>query len=125
MTKVASRIMSGKETPAYSVFIQPSAGLCGKSPLIGPNSEVTPADGVGRTRVGVGVGWGAPASSDGIRCCAVLPDMAKPNPSTPISEYLKVLIPKILPETESIGPPLLPGFMAASVWITSLWYIES
>ena len=38
---------------------------------------------------------------------------------------LKVFMPRISPDIDSIGPPLFPGLMAASVWITSLRWLES
>nr|DAD30939.1 TPA_asm: hypothetical protein HUJ06_009790 [Nelumbo nucifera] len=37
----------------------------------------------------------------------------------PDGEYIAVFIPIKLPELSRSGPPLLPGFMAASVCITS------
>lgn len=37
----------------------------------------------------------------------------------PDGEYMAVFIPIRLPELSRSGPPLLPGLMAASVWITS------
>ena len=57
---------------------------------------------VGR-RVGAGVGIGVPARSVGICCCTVCSDMANPTPSTSVSEILKVLMPRISPEVESMG----------------------
>ena len=106
-------------TSANSVSIKPSEGSWLSSPLIGPKPPVEPAGGVGPgRRVGVGVGAGVPARSDGIRPCTVVSDMANPNPSTLVSEILKVLMPTISPDIESIGPPLLPGLIGASVCIT-------
>lgn len=37
----------------------------------------------------------------------------------PEGEYIAVFIPIRFPELSRSGPPLFPGFIAASVWITS------
>jgi len=37
----------------------------------------------------------------------------------PDGEYMAVFIPMRFPELSKRGPPLLPGLIAASVWITS------
>ena len=43
--------------------------------------------------------------------------MAYPMPSTSVDETLAVLMPISSPSILSRAPPLLPGLMAASVWI--------
>ena len=43
--------------------------------------------------------------------------MAYPMPSTSVDETLAVLMPMSSPSILSRAPPLLPGLMAASVWI--------
>ena len=43
--------------------------------------------------------------------------MAKPTPSTPVPESFKVLTPITWPLLFTNAPPLLPEFIAASVWI--------
>ena len=46
--------------------------------------------------------------------------MAKPTPSKPPdSEAIWALMPITVPRASRSGPPELPGFMAASVWIAS------
>ena len=69
-------------------------------------------------RAGVGVGAREPDRSAGIRCCTVCSDMANPRPSIPVPTCLNVLMPSTSPDMESMGPPLLPKLMAASVCIT-------
>ncbi len=49
---------------------------------------------------------------------ALLMGMAKPMPSARASTA--VLMPMSTPSISSSGPPLLPGLMAASVWIRSV-----
>ena len=46
--------------------------------------------------------------------------MAKPSPSLPLSLSFKVLIPTTLPSISTSGPPLFPGFSAASVWMYTM-----
>ena len=115
-------------TSACSVFIKPSDGLCLSSPSSGPKPSA-PGNDVRGLLVGVGVGAAWAVLSAGIRVCTVVPDMANPKPSAglPLSDasIQKVLMPKIWPDRESIGPPLLPGLMAASVCIISLAKEES
>ena len=48
---------------------------------------------------------------------AVLIGIAKPMPSTPPRAILALLIPTTSPSAFTSAPPLLPGLMAASVWI--------
>ena len=47
--------------------------------------------------------------------------IANPNPSTVVSVTLTVFIPITSPFALTSAPPLLPGFIAASVWIN--WYV--
>ena len=42
--------------------------------------------------------------------------MAKPRPSTPVSEYFAVTIPITFPFVSKTGPPELPSLTAASIW---------
>ena len=47
--------------------------------------------------------------------------MAKPRPSLPpASLNIRVLMPTRLPSISTSGPPLFPGFRAASVWIYTM-----
>ena len=48
---------------------------------------------------------------------ARLMGMANPMPMLPLGPRIAVLMPTTLPAESSSGPPLLPGLMAASVWI--------
>ena len=43
--------------------------------------------------------------------------IAKPIPSTPVPESFKVLTPTTFPSLLTKAPPLLPEFIAVSVWI--------
>ena len=46
--------------------------------------------------------------------------MENPTPEdAPDGEYIAVFIPIRFPELSRSGPPLFPGLIAASVWITS------
>ncbi|KAM0033697.1 hypothetical protein Hdeb2414_s0016g00489011 [Helianthus debilis subsp. tardiflorus] len=46
--------------------------------------------------------------------------MENPTPDdAPDGEYIAVFIPIRFPELSRSGPPLFPGLIAASVWITS------
>lgn len=46
--------------------------------------------------------------------------MENPTPDdAPDGEYIAVFMPIRLPALSRSGPPLLPGLIAASVWITS------
>lgn len=57
------------------------------------------------------ISWRARTVSTGIE---------NPTPDdAPDGEYMAVLIPISWPELSSKGPPLLPGLIAASVWMTS------
>ena len=42
---------------------------------------------------------------------------AKPRPEENVEVTMSVLMPITLPSRESSGPPLLPGLIAASVWM--------
>ena len=47
--------------------------------------------------------------------------MAKPMPAlAPLGLWMAVFTPMRRPALSSSGPPLLPGLMAASVWMTPL-----
>ena len=89
------------------------------------DGKVAVVTGAGRG-IGKGVGVGA------VRYCPVLSapslslivtsDIANPTPSTwrPSAEknLLNVLMPTISPDASTIGPPLFPGLIAASDWIS-------
>ena len=57
--------------------------------------------------------------SSGMTCFAAFIGTAKPMPVlAPVRLIICVLIPITLPCRSRSGPPELPGFMGASVWIT-------
>ena len=75
---------------------------------------------------------GNPALRRGSELLTVPAAMAKPDPSTGlplgVRSIREVLIPTTLPSIVKSGPPLLPGLIAASVWISQpspAWSIQT
>jgi len=58
--------------------------------------------------------------SCGITAFKVSAGMAKPIPiEPPVGETIRVLMPITLPSRSKVGPPELPWFTGASIWMRS------